>query len=184
MKSIAGVRGNDLNLAATGVYGLTLGSAGADARWFGGEAERYLAHPNVEQQRVTGVVSNVTVSGMMRGQDLTPTVSAFNLLLRYPDAQWDPYAGGGLALGTATRSDGPMRSVSTRPPGLHRRASLRTHGTSSLSVFTGLKDTACPCRSSTSGGKAQESRARWPCLPSSSAAAGMAQARRSGEPSW
>ena len=143
------VRFNDLELANSVVYGGKIGYYFDRLPFLGLEAETFVGHPHLKQQRVnayiptatisttvlgqpvTARVSDVAINAPLRGSHITAVVPALNLVMRYPHPALQPYAGVGMAFL-------PLNGVT---PGLNALVGLRGFLTSHIALFGELKYT-------------------------------------------
>jgi opacity protein-like surface antigen len=125
---------SDLNLETSVVYGGKIGYYFESARALGIEVEGFSTTPNIKQQ---------TAQLSQPGQDQTPfdisgnlrvTTAAVNLVVRYPGARFQPYAGAGVGVFWAQLKT-PVDSDTDTAPGFNALAGLRYLLTEHIALF-------------------------------------------------
>jgi len=137
-----GIGVSNLALQSSLMYGAKVGYFFPTINWLGVEAEVFNTNPNLKQQSVTFSVPGATASTVLPGADIRVLTTAFNVILRYPGAVFQPYAGIGLGVFFAEARDlGTLRgSVSDNwVPGLNALAGARFFLTKNIALFAEYK---------------------------------------------
>jgi opacity protein-like surface antigen len=126
------LKGNDLSLHNSVMYGGKLGYYFDSLKWLGLETEIFNTTPNLKQQNIT--IAGVNL-GTSSGADLRIlTWAPVNLVVRYQMGALEPYAGVGLGVFFSRLSDGgPSRSSTDL--GLNTQVGLRYRVTTNLALF-------------------------------------------------
>src|SRR5919108_4771570 len=124
--AIHGAQFSDLDLAQTLVYGGKLGYFFQDRewRWVGIEAEFFASNPHIKQQQVIAPGGGPTAPALANGAHVRVFTTAINVIVRYPNTRFQPYAGVGLAYVNAKVSDESF-STSSSSPGLNLLVGLK-----------------------------------------------------------
>lgn len=128
------LRGNDLELQTSVVYGAKLGYYFESLKWLGVETEVYNTTPHVKQQNVViGGISLGTVPGSyLRVLNWSP----ITVVVRYQMGKFEPYAGVGLGLYFSRLKDAASgEATSSTTPGLNTQAGLRYRMTEHIAMF-------------------------------------------------
>ncbi len=89
----------DLDLARSTVYGAKLGVFPTPQSWLGLETEFFYTNPHVKQQDITFSVLGVPVlTDNFAGAHVRMATWALNLIARYPNEHFQPYAGVGFGI--------------------------------------------------------------------------------------
>ncbi len=137
---LAGVTSNDLNLRNQIAYGVKAGYYLPDScKWLGAEAEFYHSDANIERQRITsnGPILGSHPDGTISRTGLAVNTWALNVLVRYPEARLQPYAGIGVTFNHGLLRTAPRET--TFFPGLNVVAGLRAFVTRRVALFTEYK---------------------------------------------
>ncbi len=128
----ASLRGNDLSLHDSVMYGAKLGYYFDSLKWLGVETEVFNATPHLKQQE--WVVSGVSL-GTIPGVNLRVlTWAPVNIVVRYQMGSLEPYAGVGLGV-FFTRLSADSFSSSSTDVGLNTQLGLRYRITPNVAVF-------------------------------------------------
>ena len=128
------LRGNDLNLQTSVMYGAKLGYYFESLKWLGVETEVYNSTPHVKQQNVVvgGIPLGVISGSYLRVLNWSP----ITVVVRYQAGKFEPYAGVGLGLYFARLKDPASgESTSSTTPGLNTQVGLRYRITDHIAVF-------------------------------------------------
>ena len=125
---------SDLDLQTSIVYGGKIGYYFQKAKALGVEVEGFNTTPNIKQQTAQLVQPGqdpvpIVVSGTLR-----VTTMAFNLVVRYPGAKFQPYAGAGPGIFWAHLKT-PVDSDTSTKAGFNALAGLRYLLTDHIAVF-------------------------------------------------
>ena len=128
------LKGNDLELQTSVVYGAKLGYYFESLKWLGVETEVYNTTPHVKQQNV--VINGVPL-GTISGSHLRVlNWSPITIVARFQMGKFEPYAGVGLGLYFSRLSDSASgESSSSTTPGLNTQVGLRFRMTDHIAVF-------------------------------------------------
>jgi hypothetical protein len=126
---------SDVSLRMGPVYGGKLGYYSPDEKWIGMEFEAYQSALQVQNQSFTRSRAGTTTTGTIGGTSYKMTTYAFNLLVRYPGENFQPYGGIGLGLFTPSGQGADNTTV----PGLNVLGGLRYKFGQYVGVFGELK---------------------------------------------
>ncbi len=141
---LTGLQGDQSNPGATlsdvllrlgPAYGGKLGYYSSDEKWLGMELEAYQSLLHVKPQTYTRSQSGTTTTGSLTDTSFKMTTYALNLLVRYPDETFQPYAGIGVGLFTPSGPSGD----NTTAAGLNLLGGLRYKFGQHLGAFGELK---------------------------------------------
>jgi opacity protein-like surface antigen len=144
INSNAGFTLTDLKLKSSLEWGLKAGYfLPKSLNWLGVETEFFQTHPHFQQQNATVTPPGAPLGTFsFGGAHVRVSTWAFNLIARYPGAQFQPYAGVGLGINWATVDDTPANNVgkaSDTAAGLNVLAGLRFLVTQNVGLFTEYK---------------------------------------------
>jgi len=128
----ASLKGNDLVLHSSVLYGAKLGYYFDSLKWLGVETEVFNSTPHVKQQ---DLILGGTNLGTIPGINLRVlTWAPVNIVVRYQAGDFEPYAGVGLGVFFSHLSAQGFSSSST-DVGLNTQAGLRFRMTSNWALF-------------------------------------------------
>lgn len=140
-----GTSSTGLELKHSLMYGAKLGHYLADLPWLGVETELFNTAPHEKQQFLIRTepagagcpaFRDCVIAGVSPGFNLRVLTWALNLVVRYPGGRFQPYAGAGVGLFFAHRTDGVTgSSQSSTQPGLNTQLGLRYLLTKHLGLF-------------------------------------------------
>jgi opacity protein-like surface antigen len=126
------LRGNNLSLQDSIMYGAKLGYYFDSVKWLGLETEVFNTTPNLKQQNlIIGGVNTGTVPGV---DFRVLTWAPVNIVVRYQMGKFEPYAGVGLGVFFSHLSQGGTSSSST-DIGLNTQLGLRFRVTQNVALF-------------------------------------------------
>lgn len=128
------LRGNDLELKTSVMYGAKFGYYFDSLKWLGVETEVFNTTPHVRQQNVT--IAGIPLGEVSGSYLRVLTWAPVNLVVRYQMGQLEPYAGVGMGVFFARLKDGETgESTSSTAVGLNTQVGLRYRVTNNLSLF-------------------------------------------------
>ena len=130
----SGVKGSDLELQNSVMYGAKAGYFLQNLRWLGAEVEVFNTTPHFKQQVFTATGPGGTGSVELPGAYLRVLTTAFNIITRYPGEKFQPYIGVGVGIFIVNAHDAEGSSSDTAP-GLNALAGIRYFLTDHLAVF-------------------------------------------------
>ncbi|HSE58607.1 MAG TPA: porin family protein [Nitrospiraceae bacterium] len=129
------LRGNDLELDKSVMYGAKLGYYFDSLKWLGLETEVFNTTPHLKQQNVTiaGISLGEVSGSYLRVLNWAPV----NVVVRYQMGRLEPYAGIGLGLFFARLKDGQTgeSTSSNATPGINTQVGLRYRVTQNFAIF-------------------------------------------------
>ncbi len=131
--SMGDIKGSDLGLQNSPIYGVNVGYFLDNLKYFGWEAEVYSATPFLKQQHFTFDNPPGSQSSIVAGGHLRVTTAAFNVVYRYPGELVQPYAGVGGGLFWFTNPSSTAGSALR--PGINVLAGTRLFVTRQIALF-------------------------------------------------
>jgi opacity protein-like surface antigen len=145
----SGLKGTDLDLANSPLYGAKIGYFFPRINWLGVEGEFFYSNPHMKQQEqtVSGSKNFPGLGTIPCGTPLLPcgsrevsgahvrmAVGAINLIARYPGKRFQPYVGAGFGMYFARISNSSINASDTSP-GFNVLAGSRFFLTKHLALF-------------------------------------------------
>jgi opacity protein-like surface antigen len=148
------LKGSDLDLATSPLYGAKVGYFFPRLNWLGVEGEFFYSNPHMKQQSSTstgtfntpfGPVTGTTTQNVA-GAHVRMMTGAINVIARYPGKRFQPYIGVGFAMNWARFSSPELRSgraqvASDTSPGFNALAGMRFFMTKHVALFGEYKYT-------------------------------------------
>lgn len=150
----SGLKGTDLDLATSPLYGAKVGYFFPGLNWLGVEGEFFYSNPHMKQQQTTSTgtfntpIGPVTTSStrVIPGAHVRMMTGAINVIARYPGKRFQPYVGVGFTMNWARFSSpdprfGRAQSASDTSPGFNALAGSRFFLTKRVALFGEYKYT-------------------------------------------
>jgi opacity protein-like surface antigen len=150
----SGLKGSDLDLATSPLYGAKVGYFFPGLNWLGVEGEFFYSNPHMKQQQTTSTGTFNTPIGPVTGtatQDVPGAhvrmmTAAANVIARYPGKRFQPYIGVGFTMNWARFSSpaprfGRAQTASDTSPGFNVLAGSRFFLTKHVALFGEYKYT-------------------------------------------
>lgn len=145
----SGLKGTDLDLANSPLYGAKIGYFFPKINWLGVEGEFFYSNPHMKQQQSTSSgtlnvpgIGPITGSAtqIVPGAHMRMAVGAINVIARYPGKRFQPYVGAGFGMYFARFSSPALRfgrseTASDTSPGFNILAGSRFFLTKNLALF-------------------------------------------------
>jgi len=140
---VSGVKGSDLELATSPLYGGKIGYFFPGLDWLGIEAEFFHTNPHIKQQPFSVTFPGGLTAPLLGGKQgarLSVNTAAINVVIRYTGKRFQPYIGGGFAMYWASLSGSEVKlgqplNASDTSPGLNALAGSRFFFTKQVAIF-------------------------------------------------
>jgi opacity protein-like surface antigen len=150
----SGLKGSDLDLATSPLYGAKVGYFFPGLNWLGVEGEFFYSNPHMKQQLTTSTGTFNTAVGPVTGTatqevpgaHVRMMTAAANVIARYPGKRFQPYIGVGFTMNWARFSSpaqrlGRAQTASDTSPGFNVLAGSRFFLTKRVALFGEYKYT-------------------------------------------
>lgn len=150
----SGLKGSDLDLATSPLYGAKVGYFFPGLNWLGIEGEFFYTNPHMKQQQTTSTGTFTTPIGPVTGTatqevpgaHVRMMTAAANVIVRYPGKRFQPYVGVGFTMNWARFSSpaprfGQAQTASDTSPGFNVLAGSRFFLTKHVALFGEYKYT-------------------------------------------